>query len=560
MRKASVLLIITWIGLVTARGAGPGDQVVVVYNTRVPESRDVAEHYAQVRHVPLAQVLGLDLPGDETISRTDYHDLLEQPLLDALQSRKLLRFGARLEASNGGTPRRIEGLVLAAKIRYLVLCYGVPLRIDADPFLDDPGSAKLIPQLRRNEAAVDSELACLPLAKRGYTRAGPLMNPFFGCTNAAVMSPTNDAQGILMVARLDGPTAGIARALVDKALQAEADGLGGRAYFDLRGLTNGSYKAGDDSLRRAAETTRMLGFETIVDDGPATFSDAFPMSQIAFYAGWYDEHVSGPFAQPGVEFMPGAFAYHLHSYSAETLRSTTRHWVGPLLAGGVTATLGCVYEPYLAGTPDMGVFFPRFIHSRFTFGEAAYACQRCLSWQTTVVGDPLYRPFNASFVDQQRDLERRHAGSLEWQYLRVVNLELAGHVPVSSVASSLEDSDLARHSAVLTEKLASLYEMQGMTGASALALNRVLQLGPSLQQRVRVMLELGGQLIALDRPAEAYAVYQDFLRQFPEYPDQLAIYRKLLALAQELGKSEDVATYEHAASRLAAPPETGATP
>ena len=50
------------------------------------------------------------------------------------------------------------------------------------------------------------------------------------------------------------------------------------------------------------------------------------MSQIAIYAGWYDGDVSGPFTLPKVEFMPGAFAYHLHSFSADTLRSETSHW------------------------------------------------------------------------------------------------------------------------------------------------------------------------------------------------------------------------------------------
>jgi hypothetical protein len=29
----------------------------------------------------------------------------------------------------------------------------------------------------------------------------------------------------------------------------------------------------------------------------------------------------------------------------------------------------------------------------YTFGEAAWAAQPVLSWQTTVIGDPLYRPF-----------------------------------------------------------------------------------------------------------------------------------------------------------------------
>ena len=121
------------------------------------------------------------------------------------------------------------------------------------------------------------------------------------------------------------PAPDIARGLVDKALAAERDGLWGRAYFDARGLdkTN-SYYLGDEWILGAAEICRELGFETTVDKNPATFPADFPMSQIAIYCGWYDGNVSGPFALPKVEFMPGAFAYHLHSFSAATLRSTNR--------------------------------------------------------------------------------------------------------------------------------------------------------------------------------------------------------------------------------------------
>jgi uncharacterized protein (TIGR03790 family) len=166
---------------------------------------------------------------------------------------------------------------------------------------------------------------------------GPLRNWVYTSTNRAFLHPTN---GLLMVSRLDGPDANIARGLVDKALQAEADGLWGRAYFDLRSITNTDYKLGDEWIRGASELCRHWGFETIVDEQPETFPAEFPMSQIAFYCGWYDPAASGPFARPTVEFMPGAFAYHLHSYSAARLRSPTENWVGPLLARGATISMG----------------------------------------------------------------------------------------------------------------------------------------------------------------------------------------------------------------------------
>ena len=81
--------------------------------------------------------------------------------------------------------------------------------------------------------AVDSELAWLPLVKMDFPLTGPFPNWVYGVTNAALLNPTN---GILLVARLDGPTADIANGLVDKAMQAERDGLWGRAYFDARGI------------------------------------------------------------------------------------------------------------------------------------------------------------------------------------------------------------------------------------------------------------------------------------------------------------------------------------
>ena len=59
-----------------------------------------------------------------------------------------------------------EGAVLESKIRYAVLCYGVPLRILKDPTIKEEVEEQLRPELRRNEAAVDSELACLPLLER----------------------------------------------------------------------------------------------------------------------------------------------------------------------------------------------------------------------------------------------------------------------------------------------------------------------------------------------------------------------------------------------------------
>ena len=308
---------------------------MVVFNSRLGDSRAVAAHYAALRLVPARQVLGLALPTGENMTRQEYHDQLQLPLLNFLEKEKLFLFEPETNAPDK-TPPRLP--LKEARIRYAVLCFGVPLRVLDDPTLSESKDDTLPEQLRgRNGAAVDSELTLLPWGRQKYRLDGPLRNPCYALTNAASIHPTN---GVLIVARLDGPDAAVAMRLVDKAIQAETNGLWGRAYFDLRGLTNGGFKKGDDWIGAAARTARRFGFETVVDEKPETFSAGFPMSQIALYAGWYDGNVSGPFTRPNVEFMPGAFAYHLQSFSAHTLRSTNQNWCGPLLAAGATATMG----------------------------------------------------------------------------------------------------------------------------------------------------------------------------------------------------------------------------
>jgi regulator of sirC expression with transglutaminase-like and TPR domain len=258
------------------------------------------------------------------------------------------------------------------------------------------------------------------------------------------------------------------------------------------------------------------------------------MSQIAIYAGWYAENVSGPFELPKVEFMPGAFAYHLHSFSAYTIRSTDHDWVGPFLAKGTTCTMGCVNEPYLTFTPNVAMFVMRFTVGQLTFGEAAWASQPVLSWQITVVGDPLYRPFAKSPQALHEELTQRHSPFLEWSYLRVVNLEaLRGARPLQ-LAQYLENLPDISTSAVLTEKLAGYYEQQGKPSSAIATLQLALKRNPTPQQRIRIRLTLGEKLLAQDSTASALDDYRKLVEESPDYPGRSAIDEKIKSLDERL--------------------------
>jgi uncharacterized protein (TIGR03790 family) len=527
MNLAALVCLLLFAPLVVRAG---GDEVVVLYNTRVPASKIVAEHYAALRHVPATQIFSFTLTTNEIITRADFTDFLQKPLADDLEAAGLWKFGEAEIQARGNVEAHTEDRVVASKIRYAVLCYGMPLKIAPSDTLASAADKIMNAQFRRDEAAVDSELAWLPLIKMDVQLQGPLPNLLYACTNRTELSPLN---GLLLVSRLDGPTPEIANALVDKALEAESNGLWGRAYFDLRNLaTNDVYYTGDEWLGNGAEVCRELGFDVAVDTNAATFPDWYPMSQIAIYAGWYDATVSGPFTLPNVEFMPGAFAYHLHSFSAETLRTTTTHWCGPLLAKGATCTMGCVYEPYLQFTPNIG-FFLQALANGYSFGEAAWASQSALSWQTTVIGDPLYQPFAKAPAELHAQLARTRNPLIEWSFERLVNLDLVRGVRQLQMEQFLENLPATATSPVLTEKLAEICDALGKPSSAIAIWQDALKLNPSPQQRIRIRRILGEKLLADGRSADAIDDYHQLLAEAPDYPGKPQIEEALKAIEQD---------------------------
>ena len=466
MRK--VIASFNFVALGFCAAVAQGNSVAVLFNSTLAESRAVAEHYAKLRSIPVDHLIGLPLPDEHTISRRTFTTKLEQPLVAELAKRTLL-----------------DGK--SASIRYLVSCWGVPIRVDKDDTLVEPGRLKAASSLRRNEASVDSELAMLPQLSQTPKRFGIVDNPVYKQTDAEKISPAN---GVLMVVRLDGPSADLARQLVDRAIAAERDGLWGRAYIDLRGLTGGPYKPGDDRLRRVAEITRRSGFSTVVDEKPETLPVGYPASQIAFYAGWYGINVEGLFAESSVEFMPGAIAYHLHSFNGSMIRDPHARWIGPFIRKGATATFGSVYEPYLQLTPDQPLFFSRLIQNGFSFGEAGYAATRALSWQTVFVGDPLYRPFGRTPDALRADLTRRKSPMLQWFHLLAVNQGLAAGAPPEAAIAHLQQLPETKGSAVLQEKLGELLSADGQSESALAAYLVAVSLSDSLKQKQRLSDEL----------------------------------------------------------------------
>lgn len=351
---------------------------VVVYNENDPESKALAQFYVSKRGIPKDQVIGLKCATTEEINRAEYDTRIAEPLRLAFTT----NFWWKLRPEDDQL-----GPIESCRIRYVALIRGIPLKIapQANYPGDKPSDASPISQ--HNEASVESELSVLCLRSRVISGANN--NLYY-----RAFKSIHDAHHpeLLLVTRLDGPSAAVVRRMIVDAIETERTGLRGFAYIDARGITDPGLKEGDEWLEAAANTLQHAGIPVVLDQGPGLFPDGYPMRNAALYLGWYSAQPAGPFTGAGIRFRPGAVACHIHSFSAATVRHPQAGWVGPLLQQGATAVTGNVYEPYLALTPNLDVFADR-LKNGFTFAESCYMSQRALSWMTTFCGDPLYRPF-----------------------------------------------------------------------------------------------------------------------------------------------------------------------
>jgi len=395
----------------TAFALEPAD-IWIIVNKNVPESRQVADHYIAKRGVPKTNLIELDLPKGEDISRGDYDSKLAEPIRVALKEKKD-----------------------AAKV--LLTTYGVPLRVGTQPpdaeqqkeldsFRPDLAIARkklaelekkdvqrgnldlawaelfrrAVNQLQFREktlthpeshACVDSELMLLWWPKYRFERWVPNPLYFQASDNYRKTAPS-----VVMTCRLDGPTVEIAKRLIDDSIAVEAKGLSGDVVIDSRGIPfNGKGDSGhgyggyDESMREAAKLLEGGGMKVILD----TKNEVLPANSakgVAIYCGWYS-HAN---FVDCCEYVPGAVAWHLASSEATTLRNKdSKVWCPNLLKKGVCATFGPVAEPYTVGFPKPAEFFGYLATGEYTLVEAYSRTVVMCSWMTVLVGDPLYNPF-----------------------------------------------------------------------------------------------------------------------------------------------------------------------
>lgn len=245
------------------------------------------------------------------------------------------------------------------------------------------------------DASVDSELSLLWSDVGDYVAGWRLPNRYYHAS--ATPARSRREIPLLMVSRLDAPTAGQASKLVDQSMEAEARGLIGTIYLDARGLPakepTDTYGRYDQSLRELKDfLDRQAPYRSVLENTETRFQRPGDAPDVALYVGWYRlRQYEDAFA-----FRPGAIGYHMASAEAVSIHNSSESgWCKNALERGITATLGSVGEPYLDSFPEPLEFVSLMMTGQYSLADAYYLTSRWVSWRMVLFGDPLYNPWKA---------------------------------------------------------------------------------------------------------------------------------------------------------------------
>ncbi len=238
-----------------------------------------------------------------------------------------------------------------------------------------------------SRAAVDSELSLLFWDE--YVREEHLPN-YLMWRHASKRARIERQYGrVLMVSRLDGPSAATVMRMVLDGLAAEDTGLSGTCYVDLAGPVAPSRAYQKDMMELAHSlhtysTVPVKADLSVMPFGP----DECP--QAALYVGWHspNKYIDA------FDWQTGAIGFHVAATEALDLRDgDSRRWVPRLLASGVVATMGAADETNVTAFPSSADFYALLLTGKLTVAEAYWRTTPLASWRLMLLADPLYCPF-----------------------------------------------------------------------------------------------------------------------------------------------------------------------
>jgi uncharacterized protein (TIGR03790 family) len=330
LRSILCLLLALVAGPASSEGLTP-ERLGIVYNRNDAASTRIARYYADRRHIPFPNVVGLAVPDRAVLGRDELRQV-RTALLERL-------------------PSNVQSLLLVWSRPYAVECMSVTMAFAAGylPGYCEPG--------------------CAP------TKLNPLYD-------SAGWLPA-DTTGWLPAMMLPSADEALARALIDRGIRADGSHARGTVYLvrtaDVARNVRARHYDDQEALLSGRVAVRQMStpIRSTVDAAMGYFTGAIRVDEL---------HL--------IRFLPGAVADHLTS-TGGALENPRQMSALDWLRQGATGTYGTVTEPCnLPGKfPNPGVLMDHYLRGE-TLLEA-YWKSVAMPGQGLFIGEPLARPYAA---------------------------------------------------------------------------------------------------------------------------------------------------------------------
>ncbi|MFA6515433.1 MAG: TIGR03790 family protein [Candidatus Paceibacterota bacterium] len=353
-------------------------EVLVVYNSSyvtdsdsdgVQDSLEIANYYKNKRSIPNANILGIEAPTTEEITRTQYNTNIKSGIESYLTSSGLKN-----------------------SIKYIVLVKGIPLKIlvsNGTQF--DYGTT--------DNSSVD---AAVCLLYETYSTAWHPLNPYYNVDPSYTKQyrfdtehfSTNGVYLRYLVTRLDGYTMSDIKGMIDRAFISDTSGSGYWVIDD--------HQKGYDYMQTVWTSLNNLGQNL----NPSSWSDSTnyittnPLGSVIGYishgihADMGDGYVSNsPVNANHLDFtlLPGAVFSSYESFNAFGFVNKTQSTHGQVaewIEIGGSGGIGNVYEPWASGIAHEEIFMPAYAIG-YSWADAAYQSLVYMDFVSVILGDPL---------------------------------------------------------------------------------------------------------------------------------------------------------------------------
>jgi len=402
--------------------------ILVVYKRGDSVSEAIKNEYVNRRNIPLINVIkgtfnlgGLEIPdsaynkqvildhngesikrnGDctgsngypcDTLAWQYYEDYIAAPIRTYLNN----------------TIDPATGNYLRDQIRYIVLCKGIPFKIQSGGDWGPDAYRNLI------NISVDAMLSILNtnsnnnLPPLQYYTTDPKGNPYYNCDPNFTMDYrfkpnffTNSQITLsYLVSRLDGINLDETIQMIDRSVNADTSGTG-TFILDFAG----TYQRHINDAASAQEILNNLGFNSIFGQNIfANTSNVIGYTSQGQHAGYVPDYLQSLLQ---FSYLNGAVCNTFESFNCCSMLPIFRKGQG-LISEFVkkrtadnqagTSGVGDAFEPFTGGIPQNAVLFPAYAIG-YGVVDAVYQAIPEIPWHYVVIGDPLTRIYKTLTTD-----------------------------------------------------------------------------------------------------------------------------------------------------------------